>query len=322
MPAISVIIPVYNTREEYLRRCLDRFVMDDPAVEVIVVNDGSRTETVSVLEEYTGMISSYRILHQENQGVSAARNQGIQHAEGEWITFCDADDEVNIQALLRAVHETSPETDMIYSSFRKIRKTEKEVTLPAGLSVKAYTKNLLCHANTYGTVWAKIYSRKLLQEKNVRFNEELSYGEDAVFLLEYLRHCTQILRAEHPFYLYHFESSLTSRSNPEAVNRYLKMLDTVKEHYSERISEEDYGSFCNTHLMIILANYIFIPANDKNTAMELLHTVLEDENIRSSLHTYNKKETSPAQNMVIAALKEEKYGLCEWIFRVYRNVKN
>ena len=74
--------------------------------------------------------------------------------------------------------------------------------------------------------------------------------------------------------------------------------------------------------MIILANYIFIPANDKNTAMELLHTVLEDENIRSSLHTYNKKETSPAQNMVIAALKEEKYGLCEWIFRVYRNVKN
>lgn len=89
---ISVIIPVYNAAR-YLRRCLDSLVGQTyRELEIICVNDGSTDESESILTEYAGCDSRVKVIHQENSGVSVARNNGLAAARGEFVTFADADD--------------------------------------------------------------------------------------------------------------------------------------------------------------------------------------------------------------------------------------
>ncbi|MUH59884.1 glycosyltransferase family 2 protein [Bifidobacterium canis] len=90
-PAVSIVIPVYNADPTYLQQCLESVQAQDcNNVEVIVVDDGSTdTGTVRMCESFSNV---FTVLHQSNQGVAAARNNGIAHASGEWVAFIDADD--------------------------------------------------------------------------------------------------------------------------------------------------------------------------------------------------------------------------------------
>ena len=96
---ISVIVPVYNA-EQYLRECLESLVnqtLED--LEIICVNDGSTDSSPKILEEYASKDSRIKIFHQENQGVSAARNLGISKVQGEYLVFVDSDDWIELNAL-------------------------------------------------------------------------------------------------------------------------------------------------------------------------------------------------------------------------------
>ena len=89
---ISIVIPVYNTGK-YLRRGLDSLLAQTCGDwEAVCIDDGSTDGSAAVLEEYAARDARFRVLRQENSGVSAARNRGIQEARGEWVTFLDADD--------------------------------------------------------------------------------------------------------------------------------------------------------------------------------------------------------------------------------------
>ena len=93
MIEISVIVPVYNTPSEYLRECFDSLTVQIlPECEFIIVLDGSPDAAISICEEYAGKDSRFKIFNQPHSGVSAARNFGIDHAQGKYIAFVDGDD--------------------------------------------------------------------------------------------------------------------------------------------------------------------------------------------------------------------------------------
>ncbi|MBR5160328.1 MAG: glycosyltransferase family 2 protein, partial [Thermoguttaceae bacterium] len=99
MPAISVIIPVYNV-EPYLRECLDSVVNQTfRDIEIICVNDGSTDGSPAILEEYAAKDSRIIIIHQQNGGLSAARNSGMNAAKGDFILFVDSDDYIKQNTL-------------------------------------------------------------------------------------------------------------------------------------------------------------------------------------------------------------------------------
>ena len=89
--AVSVIVPVYNAAD-YLPRCLDSIMKQSGNFEVIIVNDGSTDDTLSIMQKYADKYPNIRIINQKNEGVSAARNAGLQAAKNKYITFIDADD--------------------------------------------------------------------------------------------------------------------------------------------------------------------------------------------------------------------------------------
>ena len=92
MPKVSIIVPVYNT-EEYLSECIES-ILDQSFTdfELLLINDGSIDKSGKICDEYAKKDSRIVVIHKENGGVSSARNKGIEIAQGEWISFIDADD--------------------------------------------------------------------------------------------------------------------------------------------------------------------------------------------------------------------------------------
>lgn len=98
-PLVSVVVPVYNA-EPYLRECLDSlFGQTLKEIEIIAVDDGSTDGSGKILDEFAARDRRLKVIHQENAGVSAARNRGIKAARGRYLTFVDADDRIDRQAL-------------------------------------------------------------------------------------------------------------------------------------------------------------------------------------------------------------------------------
>lgn len=185
-PLITVIIPVYNA-EKYLRCGLDSLLAQTCGDwEAVCVDDGSTDGSAAVLEEYARRDSRFRVLRQENSGVSVARNRGIQEARGEWVTFLDADDWLSediLQALLP--HTRRESVDVI--GFEAEVKFEDGIEHIEGLEQgfrlnrEGEYPSLPENVNyMIGTCWGKVYRRDFLLENAITFPLGMRQ-EDEVF---------------------------------------------------------------------------------------------------------------------------------------------
>lgn len=104
IPKVSIIVPVYNTGE-FLHRCVDSILSQTFSdFELFLVNDGSTDNSPAICDDYAARDSRVRVMHQENQGQSVARNNAIAQMSGEWVMFCDSDDWIHPESLERLYH--------------------------------------------------------------------------------------------------------------------------------------------------------------------------------------------------------------------------
>ena len=193
---LSVIIPAYNC-EKYIVQCIQMIKAEmDNQTEIIVIDDGSKDNTLKLCKEYESL--NIHIYHQENQGVSMARNNGIDKATGDYIMFVDADDMLvsgwfeNIKPYL------SGKYDIIYFG-----KDYKQESIPK----EAVIKNIFCVPNGNQTkylasVWSKLFRKSLIVENKIRFDKQLINGEDLVFALECLLCSSTYTFVKAPIYSY------------------------------------------------------------------------------------------------------------------------
>ena len=118
---ISIIVPVYNA-EKYLPACVESLLSQTyGALEVILVNDGSKDGSAALCDTYAARDSRVRVIHQENQGVSTARNAGLDHAAGKYVAFVDADDYVKPDYLERLHGDmTAHDADFVTCCYEEI----------------------------------------------------------------------------------------------------------------------------------------------------------------------------------------------------------
>lgn len=190
MPKVSIIIPIYNT-EKYLRKCLDSIVTQTFAdFEAILVDDGSTDSSGIICDEYATNDSRFVVLHKQNEGVSSARNKGIELAKGEWITFVDCDDWIDSHFLESFVISEDCHEKLIIGGCTRFG-DYGGVLGPKNMESIEIKKQLSGIWNDlngfiYWYPWGKMFDRETIIENGIRFDSSMFYSEDFVFILEYL----------------------------------------------------------------------------------------------------------------------------------------
>ena len=207
MPLFSIIIPVYNTPNTYLTRCIKSFVNQTYADwEVILVDDGSQQKTALLCDTFAMQDKRIKVFHQQNAGVSSARNLGLSKAQGKWIGFSDSDDELSADTLaeVAAVIKKQKDVQLIrIPGFYYYGAVfgRKKVDVPCLLKgAEAVNKRLFSQRRN--EVW-NYYIRKDMI-KDSRFNHLIKIGEDILFLLPIWEHTSCAYFSNKGMYYYHY----------------------------------------------------------------------------------------------------------------------
>lgn len=227
-PLISVIVPVYNG-QEYLDNCIRSIEGQTYGnLEVIIVNDGSTDETGAVCERIQTEYDNVRILTLGDEGVSAARNAGVDASAGELITFVDADDRI-CPEVLRILYDCMINTGsdvagcgfFIWSSEEEWRQgpaSGETIAQPVTYDTDQYLREALLCGNS--RCWSKLYRREIFDR--VRFPEELTIGEDMLFLVKMLPYVAKITETDYPGYGYYRNPA--GVMNREFTPRYMDQI--------------------------------------------------------------------------------------------------
>lgn len=231
---ITIIIPVYNV-EEYIEMCLESVqVQTYDNIEIILINDGSTDNSKKICEKYTNMDSRFKIINKKNEGVSAARNVGLQKANGKYVTFVDSDDYID--------------KNYIFYLYNQIIKNNTDISICGTIDVdengdyKRYSKNyveeidsikalqeLLNEEYYTSVVWAKMYKKELVQ--NIKFNNEIKIAEDLDFLYKVIGKAKTIsVNTNKKLYYYRMrKNSLTSKEYNRNWENEIKLCKDIIE---------------------------------------------------------------------------------------------
>lgn len=248
-PKISIIIPVFNG-EKYVESCIAMLQGQtvQNGFEVIFVNDGSNDKTFDIIQKFLDIDSRIRVISQENQGISSARNHGIEVAKGEWLVFVDVDDEVApgyIEDILGEIEKASGADVHIYAR-HYVEKNKKVI------DSEAFTRYELLYSlltevplNELGTdfllfaAWSKAYRSSFLKENQISFVEGLKWGEDLVFQCAVFQKAKEINFVYRGFYRYvQNRDSTIHRMRKDDTETIKKMQVAIEKELGMILKEE------------------------------------------------------------------------------------
>lgn len=177
---LSIIIPVYNAGG-FLKDCLDSLLSQKLyGYEIICVDDGSVDNSMEILKEYQKKYSVIKVIHQDNSGVSTARNKGLDIAKGKYIAFVDSDDWV-VQGSFGALIEKAImlNADCVMFGYERVKETE-HFTQDKKVKIELI-RNDNEIALSSSNIWTIMYKRECIEANRIRFCEEMKYGEDTLF---------------------------------------------------------------------------------------------------------------------------------------------
>ena len=265
--SLSIIIPVHNT-EQYLAECLESVLSEIHADdEVILVENGSSDHSWEICQEYSVKHNTVKAFQLETAGVSKARNYGISRASGDWITFLDSDDCLDPALIYMAQKlKYDSKADAVLFRYRYLDASYREETSVSEtlkhvdsdllrrsvLQFGKYEKQIIESSSldnmSIWTCWGKLYRKKLIDDKKIRFPEELFLSEDTAFVFQFYCSTDKVYTSQLNAYYY--------RSNPDSVSRKIdfKMIDNnyhlrkwmmhyVSSHGLEKTLEEEISVF-------------------------------------------------------------------------------
>ena len=240
--AISVIVPIYNA-EAYLQSCLDSLQSQTFSnFEVWLIDDGSQDQSGVMCDSLAQKDTRFQVIHKSNGGVSSARNIGLEHANGEWICFVDADDEVGSDYLRQLYQATAfKESQLIIQGFQTLFLNQKQFRTFKEHIYRAdeiYIAFQQLRIHRCGFPFGKLYSSTIINEQGLRFDEQIHYAEDVIFMLHYLCFVSSIHTIEGAEYHYYIRnnSSLSQRifsfeSEYRCYQTYLNLMQKLRERF-------------------------------------------------------------------------------------------
>ena len=249
-PTVSIIIPVYNA-ENSIRRCVESVLNQGYTdFELLLIDDGSTDSSGEICEEYKRKDSRVKVIHKENTGVSDTRNMGLKKAEGQYVQFLDSDDWITPDAtnlMVRAAVESG--CDMVIADFYRVigdRLSHKgDIDKDGALTLEEFAGFMMENPADfyYGVLWNKLFKREIIEKYALSMDKTISWCEDFMFNLEYLRHTDTIYALRVPIYYYvKTKGSLVTQGL--SLTKTIKMKRMVFEYYHDFyksvLTEEDY----------------------------------------------------------------------------------
>lgn len=310
-PLISIIIPVYNA-EEYLPKCLNSIINQTyKNIEIICINDGSTDNSENIIKKYMEMDDRVIHLYCKNNGVSNARNVGLDIAKGRYIMFVDSDDWIEIETcdiVLKIAQEKNVDVVM-WDYIREFNNTsiqknifinevffdEKKVKNDLHRRMIGITGDELSHpekADALCTVWGKLYKRESIYKYNIRFFDIRLIGtyEDGLFNLNVFEHVRTAIYVHKP--LYHYRktniNSITNEYNKNLIRQHEKILDYMGQYIREKRLSNKYEVALNNRTALELVGYGLNILNGKSKKIKKINNILSDSRYRTA---YKKMET-------------------------------
>ncbi len=243
MPKVSIIIPIYNV-EAYVCRCLDSILHQTyKDYEVILINDGSTDDTLSVVQPYADQNESIHIYSFANAGVSAARNRGIELSNGEYIMFIDSDDYIEPTMLEDMVNYAQKyNCDIVNCGYRidfKMLRFYRRICRTGIMTSYEALDSLVLSQGMTNYPWGKLYRRSCFD--TIRFPEDKTHFEDAYTIFKLLLHAQTIGNIGKRYYHYmHRNGSLTDQMDLETTYAMRKSFEYQEYYLARNVSDHTF----------------------------------------------------------------------------------
>lgn len=228
MKTVSIIIPMYNS-EQYISDCIKSVINQTyKNLEILIINDGSTDQSLNICKQYAIKDDRIKLIDIENSGVSTARNIGIENSTGEYITFVDSDDwlelnmielavknivEKKVDIVMWSFYRNFP-TKQIESSFlpfkQKLFEKDKDILFLGSIYAK-FGRVTKVKGASIGTVWCKLYKSDIIKKNQLSFNPDLTRAQDVIFSMNAFNYAKEIYYFDER--LYHYRLSDTSTTS-------------------------------------------------------------------------------------------------------------
>ena len=216
-PMVSVVIPAYNVTKTLPRllECLLNQTWQN--LQIILVDDGSEDGTVLMARKAAEKDPRLTVVTQGNLGISYARNAGLALCEGKYIRFIDADDTLPLDSIERMVRRAEKDgSELVIGGYDQYFGERRSFHNLAGrddtVPCDDMMRHLCDHANSYfyGVLWNKLFLREIAEKQNCRFQENLTWGEDFAFVMDYLAGVSRVSFMKDSLYDYRRSANSTS----------------------------------------------------------------------------------------------------------------
>jgi len=314
MTKVSIIVPVYNA-ENYLANCLQSIINQSyKNIEIILINDGSSDNSLEICEGFKKDDNRIKLFSIENSGVSTARNIGIEQATGDYITFADSDDWIELNTVEFIVNKAiETEVDIVvWSYFKNYVNDEKPLSLlPGGDQTFNSDKDILYLKSIYqfygqtklgdtvsaGTTWCKLYKSGLIKENNIKFKKELTRSQDVIFCLEAFSKANIIKYYDTHLYHYRINNSSTCsgtryiNDTETPFNSLLNEMNKFSQQFSERIKFEEVINARTVQVILWHLEHNFFHSNNKGSILKRrkeTFNLIKTEPYKTALINVNK----------------------------------
>lgn len=244
MKKVSVIVPVYNTRQ-YLNRCMEALVnqtLED--IEIIAVNDGSTDDSLKILKNYEKEYpDKVKVINKQNGGQATARNMGIRQCTGEYIGFADSDDYVD-RTMYEKMYNMArqKDADMVECHYHYIQEIgDKQMELATRGNIREYKNQKDMFIDPQVSPWNKLYKRDVLLKPGMEFPEGLIY-EDTAF---YIKTISQVSKSsyldEHLVYYFLRGNSTMNANKSKKVADIFLVIEDILRYYKDNMLYDQYA---------------------------------------------------------------------------------
>lgn len=337
---ISIIIPVYNTKIEYLKECFDSINnQKSNNYEVIIIDDGSVKSIKNYCINYCKNKSKFKFYSKKNEGVSSSRNYGINKSNGKYIIFIDSDDYIDSETIKNINKYICDDIDIFIFDNIAEYKNKKIINHYFKNNIELFDENNIKEMilqiininsskykpkdNCVGNICSKLYKKEFIIKNKLRFDKNIKRAEDHLFLLNCINNNPNIKYIQYPYY--HIRKNSYSTVNKYDNNLDKKFKLTLNELYkyvkklNNKIYFDAYYARSITYLVLIIKNNYFHKNNKDKLYIKInkLKRLINDKEFKSSIDKVNKKYLNNKQRIILHEIKIHNYLFIYFICKIY-----